>query len=245
MCENFRKDFFNNVMKKVGDETLLDTLNKNYQFTYHVCRNSKSMFHPNCKKYYISLKLSEFGGSCESCNMYFCETCSITSFHNRPNSYKVEKNCFECLTKKEYFKPQILSCPVCSNNDPTTFVYEMIHDNFFCFICRTKCSKNMLKTYGKINEISATGNSQDTSTPIMSKYNIVINVPLHSGVVLPEPKKHEKITIVNKGNNDLKIFPSIGCSIAGICDNVPTVLSHLQTIILIGATNNSWEVYSF
>ena len=237
MCENFRKDFFDNVMKQVGDETLFETLNKNFQFTYNVCRNFKSAYHPNCKKYYVKLRAMILGDSCSTCTIHFCESCYATSLHAKPNSYTMEKICIECLMDKEYFKPQALLCPMCSNNNSTLFVFDSIFDSYFCYNCRSKIPKHTLRQSEKVKKLTSTGNSQDTATPIANHYNIVTFVPLKSGVVLPEPKKYEKITIVNKGENDLKIYPSIGCNIYNRNINEPTTLSRFETITFVGETS--------
>lgn len=242
MCENFRKQFLENVMGRVGDETLLETLKKNYDFTYQICRNSKSIHHSKCKKYYLKLRTNVLGDVCDVCKTYFCETCYTTSFFNKPNAYTYEKLCFECLMKKEHFKPRQLRCPLCSNDDPSSFVYEYEFDAFFCLICRTKTSKSLLKPNDKTTELVSSGMSQDTATPLVGHYNIIINVAVGSGVVLPEPKKRYKITVVNKGTNNLNIYPSIGCFIIGKNVNAPIILSNFQSVTLIGDSNNSWEI---
>ena len=249
MCENFRKQFFDKVMTKVGDETLLDTLKKNFEFTYFVCRNSKSSNHPKCKKYYVKLKNNILGDSCDQCKMHFCEACFTTSFINRPGSYTYEKTCFECLIKKDYFKARVLSCPVCSNNNSYSFVYDQEFDAFFCFNCRNRSLKTSLKLNNKISETIASGTGQDTAIPIVGHYSVITGVsqngPQNCGVVLPEPKKNYCMTLINKCENNVNVYPSIGCRIGERHVNVPIILSQFQSITFIGETDTSWESLPF
>jgi hypothetical protein len=250
MCDNFKNQFFEKVLERVGQDTfVLDVLKKSYGIEYYPCRNIHSVHHPKCQKYFLKCQ-TVYGKSCFECQVHYCMTCATTCFfsrnsasiHSDYNSYTQEQqSCFECFIQKDYFIPKVIQCSVCLNTNSSTFIYEQNNDAFFCYNCRSRTYKNNLKSIQKATNVVACGTTQDTATPLSQYYSIVSRVPLNSGVVLPEmTDKRNYYEIVNKSSNYLHIYPSIGSSIGKNNVNVPILLSPHSSVTLAGDMDNHW-----
>lgn len=254
MCENFRNQFIDKVMTKIGNDTfVLDCLKNHYDIEAHPCRNINSRHHQKCKKYQVQSQKFKYGDSCNKCNRHFCDVCTPSSFFVRPNGYMTDRMCFECYVKKDFFLAKSSHCLICLNNNPNTFIYEVEHNAFFCFNCRNKtsiCSLSVHKDFRNTlclveSTLPSDSPTQSTATPILSSFTTITQVPKNGAVVLHEPILHHKITISNQSDNALTIFPSIGTSVNLQALNEPLFLQPLSTITLIGETLNLWKTVPY
>tara|TARA_R110000868_G_scaffold44815_6_gene149267 strand:+ start:4257 stop:6908 length:2652 start_codon:yes stop_codon:yes gene_type:complete len=80
------------------------------------------------------------------------------------------------------------------------------------------------ETYSTDNAVTAAGTTQGTATALLSDYNVVTTTPSGSGVALPLGTVGRRIIIVNRGANDLKVYPFSGAAIDALATNAAITL---------------------
>lgn len=94
--------------------------------------------------------------------------------------------------------------------------------------------------YSTSSSVVAAGATQGTATTLTSSYNVVVTVPASSGVKLPTPPVGMRVVVVNKGVNNLNVYPDTGGAIDADGINIPLVLHIDASVTLTAASATQW-----
>lgn len=94
--------------------------------------------------------------------------------------------------------------------------------------------------YSTSSAVVAAGATQGTATTLTSSYNVVVTVPVSSGVKLPTPPVGMRVVVVNKGVNNLNVYPDTGGAIDADGINIPLVLHIDASVTLTAASATQW-----
>ena len=72
--------------------------------------------------------------------------------------------------------------------------------------------------------ISAAGTTQATATQLLAGNGVVTTVAVGAGVILPDMHCYE-IVVMNRGANDLKVYPPLGDAIEGLAVNAALLIA--------------------
>jgi hypothetical protein len=92
--------------------------------------------------------------------------------------------------------------------------------------------------------ISAAGTTQGTATLITARVNNVTTVASGSGVILPIPVAGDSYVVVNKGANDLLVYPSSGGTVGSLAANAGYTIAVGKTATITSTTTTQWEIQS-
>jgi hypothetical protein len=104
---------------------------------------------------------------------------------------------------------------------------------------------NVDMTYVALNSVStleALGTTQSTAASLISSYTVITNSSLNSGVVLPTPVTSTVITVINRSNTAISVYPGLGSSIESQGANNPILLNAGSSNILAYTGDNQWYV---
>ena len=90
-----------------------------------------------------------------------------------------------------------------------------------------------------VSNITATGTNQATALVLTAAISIVTVTPSGSGVVLPQSGSPQ---VVNRGANDLLVYPSSGWSIEIQAANAPVIIPSGGSATFILKSANAWVV---